>query len=108
MNTTQTQDIELCIPADINALPDLTLVEKATLAEIRNRPNISNGSLARLLGLSYNGVRAMLRRLNRANLITVIAASKGGGREIRLKPGRVSKSVKQDDVVLEQKVSPLA
>jgi hypothetical protein len=59
MNTT---DVEIKIPAAINALP-LTLTEKAVLAHIRNFPGCSNSRLAELIGGSRRGVEKLLRRL---------------------------------------------
>src|SRR5206468_2638270 len=57
------------IPAAIAALPDLNLLEKATLAYIANFPACSNAKLAKLTGLSERGVESMLARLRKDGLL---------------------------------------
>jgi len=59
----------IAIPDEIDAL-DLTITDKVALATLQARPTTSNGCLARQLGLSQSGVRALLRRLRKRGFAT--------------------------------------
>ena len=74
------QDINIQIPADIAALPDLNLIEKAVLNRIHERSDCSNPGLAKLTGLSVRGAESTLARLRNLGLIR----SSGKGRSRRL------------------------
>jgi DNA-binding CsgD family transcriptional regulator len=57
------QDLNITIPAAINALSELTLAEKVVLARIAQSPCCSNARFAELIGGTERGVEALLRRL---------------------------------------------
>ncbi len=74
------QAITIHIVAEIAALPDLNLIERAILNRIHERPDCSNGGLAKLTGLSKRGIESTLARLKKRELIR----SRGHGHARRL------------------------
>ena len=72
------------IPDDINAL-DVAIQDKIALATIRHKPRISNGALAKLLGVSDSGVRTMLRRFKANGLVGEINIE--GAKELKVLVG---------------------
>ncbi len=77
-------DLNIHVPAEIVAVPDLSLPERVVLATILERPGVANGSLAKLLGCSVRGVEALLARLRKRGLLLQI--QDGHSREHRLTP----------------------
>lgn len=75
-------DLTITVPAEIVALPNLSLVELVALAHLYEWPGSSNARLAKRLGLSERGIEAMLRRLRQRGLIQ--QHGKGHARVLRL------------------------
>lgn len=78
----KTTSLTIEIPAEIVALPDLSLAERVALAHIHEWPGSSNARLARVLGVSVRGAEQMLRRLRECGLIEQVG--KGRARVHRL------------------------
>jgi len=97
------------IPDDIDAL-DLAIQEKTSLALMRKRLCIPNGTLAKELGLSDSGARTMIRRFKQQGLIRefniegerqfVVMVDEQGVRQV----GR-QKLTKNDAVEMRHKVT---
>jgi DNA-binding MarR family transcriptional regulator len=68
METMNTTDLEIRIPATIADLP-LTISEKIVLTHISSFPGCSNARLAELIGGSCRGVENLLHRLRQQNYI---------------------------------------
>lgn len=73
------------IPDDIDQL-SLAIQDKIALATMRKRPQIGNGALAKLLGLSDSGVRTLIRRLKANGLVREINID--GKRDFKVQVGR--------------------
>jgi hypothetical protein len=74
----------ITIPASVRAVPDLSLAEQTLLTIVAANPLVSNSRLAGTLRMTRSGLKAMLKRLGKRGLITVIRFEGEAGHEIHV------------------------